>query len=132
MPLYRVKPGKSVNQSGQIYTDRDDPIEVPVHIAFELRGVLEPVDKSGELPPPPESTVRQGPGMQEDLRDHERLTVLELQKAQLQKQMDYVDGQLEDVRTQIEERASRQKGGAKKDPPKSEQKETKARAAEEK
>jgi hypothetical protein len=107
MPLYRIKPGRSVNQTGRIYTDKDDPIEVPVHVAYELRASLEPVDKEGELPPGPETTVRQGPAMQEELRDHERLTVLELQRAQVEKQLTYIDGQLEDVRTKIETRTAK-------------------------
>jgi hypothetical protein len=120
MPLYRVKPGKTVNQTGRDYTEHDDPIEVPVHVAYQLRGSLEPVDKDGELPPPPQTNVRQGPAMQDDLRDHERITVLELQLATLDKQRSFVEMQLNDVRGKIEERAS----GAKKkaETPKSEAK----------
>jgi len=106
MPLYRVKPGRQVNQTGRIYTEKDEPIEVPRHVAYELRGSLEPVDDEGKFPPGPASTVRQGPGAQEGLRDHERLSVLTLQKSELERQLKFVGAQIDDIQRSAKEKAA--------------------------
>jgi hypothetical protein len=90
MPNYRVKPGPGVNQNGEIKRE-GDVIEVARHVAYELRGQLEPVDEEGKFPEVPNAASV----MQAGMRAHERLSVLKIQREDLEKQLKLVDTQIE-------------------------------------
>jgi hypothetical protein len=116
LPTYRVKPGKSINQTGKILRE-GETLELPRHVAFELRSFLEPVDEADAFPVT-RSDVRQGVEASVDVRDHEREQVLEIKKQDLENQIKFIDLQLGEIRASREERQQKEASAKKASQPK--------------